>query len=356
MKIVSRFEANLLKLLHFFLGRVPREQVMLLLADSCPRPECLSRAAISLIEESLAKGCVHLLARQGGWRQDRFLRDGQASEGRLWDRTPPAKLGLEFSEHSLRFLMWITASKPAEESSHWNAAPTDLTPADQLLLYYAYRSLHDTDVAQVLRKKEAFKGNALCCLAFPQEFQPTVSAATFAVWTTGLGACILEALQDELADRWVAMERSKALIGDWQQMLAVGRSQSTVLDAFLAAVDQANRLDLVRFLLRALWRLLPQGASAQFWLNPRMAAAPRMADRVEVIRGAMALLMRTEHFQRWDQRARSVGYFDEGYAASQLTKAEWERWGGDDVHARAQSIIRELDPMRVTNTATEGRT
>jgi hypothetical protein len=354
MKIVSRFEANLLKLLHFFLGRVPREQAIPLLLETCPRPECLSRAAVSLIEESLAKGCTLLLARQGGWRNDRFLRSGHAVEGRLWERTPPAELGLEFSEQSLRFLLWITANDPLEDGGRWVAAPTDLTPGDQLLLYYAYRAVRDSEAAAALRKKAAFSGNGLCCLAFPDEFQPSVSPDTFAIWTTGVGGCILEAMQDELAERWVAIERGKSLVYDWHQMLHVGQSQQQVLDAFLTALEKAGRLDLARFLLRALSRLLPEGAAAQHWLSPRLTPAPRMADRVEVIRAAMALLFRTEHFRRWDQRARSVGYFDEGYAASQLAKAEWERWGGAEVHGRAQHIIRDLDPMRVT-TANEGR-
>ena len=39
---------------------------------------------------------------------------------------------------------------------------------------------------------------------------------------------------------------------------------------------------------------------------------------------------------------------DETYAASQLWKADWERFQDDDVTERAQNIIRQLDPMRQT--------
>ena len=52
--------------------------------------------------------------------------------------------------------------------------------------------------------------------------------------------------------------------------------------------------------------------------------------------------------QQWERRARSVGFFDEGYHASQLWKADWERFEGDVLTERAQAVIRQLDPMRQT--------
>ena len=66
----------------------------------------------------------------------------------------------------------------------------------------------------------------------------------------------------------------------------------------------------------------------------------------------VTVLRQQPRLQEWERRARSVGYWDEGYAASQLWKADWERFQGDEVTERAQNIIRQLDPMRQT----EGRT
>ena len=43
--------------------------------------------------------------------------------------------------------------------------------------------------------------------------------------------------------------------------------------------------------------------------------------------------------------ARSVGYFDEGYQAAQLWKAEWERYEGEVLCDRATTIVRQLDPL-----------
>src|SRR5437763_1738442 len=69
MKSVSRFEANLLRLLYYFLQQAPVQQALPLLEAKIDQPRCLSRNAVELVEDALAKGCVLLLARLGGWRR-----------------------------------------------------------------------------------------------------------------------------------------------------------------------------------------------------------------------------------------------------------------------------------------------
>src|SRR5262245_18357958 len=98
MKVISRFEANLVRILRYFLQRGdPAEQVLPWLVKPCPKPRCLSRATVALVQEPLAKGCMHLLARRGGWQRERHLRGERVVAGRLWQRTPVADLGLRFS-------------------------------------------------------------------------------------------------------------------------------------------------------------------------------------------------------------------------------------------------------------------
>src|SRR5436309_2743163 len=96
-KLVSRFEANLLRILRFFVKQVPAEQAMPLVGDRFDPPKCLSAAAVELVQDSLAKGCVLYLVRAGAWKRDRFLRNGEPKFGRLWDRSPVEGLALEFS-------------------------------------------------------------------------------------------------------------------------------------------------------------------------------------------------------------------------------------------------------------------
>src|SRR5262249_6429308 len=93
-RVVSPFEGKLLRVLHCFLGQVPLEQALPVVAEQAPRPPALSRACVELVQESLAKGCLLYLARAGGWRRDRFLRNGQPRDGRAgWGPARGGKLG-----------------------------------------------------------------------------------------------------------------------------------------------------------------------------------------------------------------------------------------------------------------------
>jgi hypothetical protein len=347
LKVVSRFEANLLHILRFFLRRVPAEQALPLLLRGCPRPRCLSRPAVELVQDTLAKGTMLLLARAGGWQRERFLRGSGVVEGRLWRRTPPAELGLEFSGHTLRFLIWITGAKLFEGREEWSAPENGLTPGDRLLLLYAYGAVrHNEKVAARLRDRAApVLRNALCRLAYPEDFAGLTDVPDFRPWTDGVAACILEALQPELATCLLAVERSKGKIADWQRMRALGQSQERVLGAFLDALETADRRDLARFLLQALAALLTREPTARHWIGALQVGMLRVLDRTEAYRAALVLLRQTERLRDWEQRARQVGYFDEGYAASQLWKADWEAFQGEVLSERAHAVLREVEPF-----------
>ncbi|HKB35008.1 MAG TPA: hypothetical protein VKD72_01055 [Gemmataceae bacterium] len=354
MKSVSRFEANLLRLLHYFLQQAPVQQALPLLEARIDRPKCLSRSAVELVQDALAKGCVLLLVRHGGWRRERFLRNEKPVEGRLWERSKPQDLGLSFTRNTLDFLVWVTAKKPTEDKKGWQPPHAALTEGDLLLLYFAYEALRGNDMGTELIRRQPLAAHGLCWLAFPEDFaRANVSERPdFGPWTSGLGAAIIEALQPVLADRWVQMEIDKGRLVQWQHMRDLGQAQEKALDGFLAAVEAAGRQDLARFLLQASMRLLTPNATPAMWTGNLRQQAPRLADRAETYRGALAFLRQLPRLQEWERRARSVGYWDEGYAASQLWKADWERFQGDEVTERAQNIIRQLDPMRQT----EGRT
>jgi hypothetical protein len=353
MRVVSRFEANLLRILHFFLKRVPAEQALPLVGERLPQPKCLSRAAVELVQDSLAKGCPFLLAHAGGWRRERFLRGEGVREGRLWQRTAPGELALSFSRNTMRFLLWITGSKPNEDKTDWHR-DGELTVGDQLLLTFAYEALRGSRQAGALCQRLPFSRIGLIWLAHPEDVSYFEKGeCRLGEWTTGVGACILEALQPLLADRWLALEEAKRRVSEWQAMQRLGQAQARTLETFLNAIDEAGRHDLARFLLPAAAAVLPENASALFWVgglgNPPVLG-PRMADRSETARAALALLHALDRLRQWEREARGVGYFDEGYEAAQLWKADWERWQGDSLHARAQAVIRQLDPMRQTTT------
>src|SRR5258708_7219657 len=116
MQNVARFEANLLRLLYYFLRREPAERALPLVEKRETPPPCLSRPAVRLVQDALAKGCTFLLAQRGGWRDERHLRNERVVSGRLWQRTKPEDLALKFSRHTLAFLIWITSARPDDKS------------------------------------------------------------------------------------------------------------------------------------------------------------------------------------------------------------------------------------------------
>ncbi|HEX3152074.1 MAG TPA: hypothetical protein VHR66_28630 [Gemmataceae bacterium] len=351
-KSVSRFEANLLRILRFFLKPGPADQGLRHIHERLERPKCLSATAVELIRDSLAKGCVLYLARVGGWKRDRFLRDGKPNFGRLWERSPVEKLTLTFSKYAVDFLMWLTAHRPKEDRPTWTADIGELTPADQLLLFLTYDALRsDADLAATLRSSSPFGDNALLWLAHPNDFAGEVHARvpTFGMWLTEPGSFILEAMQPVLENRWLEIERTKGQIGDWAQLNQQGMIQGRVIEAFTHAVNAAGRRDLARFLLAVMSRVLASpDMPATFWTGGLQGAGPpRLAERVETQRNALVVLRAADRFRTWEREARASGYLDDDYAASKFWLGECERFDFNTIADRAQRVLQQVEPLRI---------
>jgi hypothetical protein len=351
-KSVSRFEANLLRILRFFLKQVPAEQALRLVHDRFERPKCLSADAVYLVKDSLSKGCVLYLVRAGGWKRDRFLREGEPRFGRLWERSPVEKLTLSFSKHSLDFLMWVTANRLKEERPVWTTDEKNQTVADRLLFFLAYEAVRtDADASAALRSSPAFGGNALVWLAHPNDFAGELEAAvpSFDVWLTEPGSLVLEALQPVLENRWLEIERTKGQVGNWADLNQQGRMQGRVIEAFTEAVNRAGRRDLVRFLLVVMSRVLATPDMAPtFWTGGLQGSGPpRLADRLETQRNALAVLRTAERFRNWEREARRSGYLDEDYAASKFWLGEWERFDMNSIADRAHRVLQQVEPLRI---------
>ncbi len=341
--LVSRFEADLLTILQGFLGHVPRSHVLpLLLRPGRQRPPCLSRAAVELVQDTLAKGATLQVA-QDGWRQERFLRDGQIAAGRLWERTAAESLGLSFSPHALGFLLWIASVNP-EKAEDWTLkAPRKLTLGDRLLMVLAYETVREQPFARQWTEREPWRSDGLCQLLFAGDFRPGTRwpAVDFAPWLSPAGIGVLEAWQRRLADRWVEMELARAKMARLPDLQALGANQRRVLTSFLDGIDQAGRRDLARFLLAALARLLAAGAAPRQWTGEVSFDRLRLAERQLAYRDALVVVESMERLGRWQAEAFGVGYFDEGYQAAQLWKSIWEAYNGDNLLARARSLLAQ---------------
>ncbi len=350
-KQVSRFEANLLRILRSFFQQAPMEEAAKLVREVLNRPKCLSPAAVHLVRDTLSKGCVLFLVRAGGWKKERFLRQGEPKSGRLWERSPVAALSLQFSKHALEFLIWLTANRPSETKPIWQAPTAELTVADRLILFLAYDSLREEpDIAGALQSSPSFVENALCRLFYPGEFtaDQTAKPLSFAEWFTGAGSLILESLQSLLEARWLEIERGKGQLGDWDRMRQQGDAEMNVLGQFLDAAEQAKRQDLARFLLGVLAKVLATpDMTATFWTGGLQGnGPPRLAERLATQQSALALLRTSERFRRWEQRSRTSGYLDDDYAAAKFWLGEWERLNGAQTTMRADQIVQTLEPLR----------
>jgi hypothetical protein len=350
MKAVSRFEYDLLRILHAILRRAPVDAATNLVRQKHPRPKCLSADAVALVQDALAKGCVLLLAREGGWQPERFLRGEKPAQGRLWQRTSPEELGLAFSGGTLEFLLWLTAAG-WDEKQHFFSDTCNAkveTIADELFLVLAFGVLHRQEFGPYLRSLGLFRKLPLLWLFYPDDLahEKIPARLPWENWTTGLGACILEAWQNKLATRWLEMERQKGVLTDGPMMQQLGSAQDAVLTGFLAAVEKAGRWNLARFLLRLYTQLLTPEVTAQAWVGSMQLEGQRLADRMEIYRTALTVLRQIDTLQRWERQARTVGYFDEGYHAAKFWQAEWEHFQGDMLTERAQAIRRELEPLQ----------
>jgi hypothetical protein len=258
----------------------------------------------------------------------------------------PRDLGLRFSRNTLDLLLWFTAEDAGDGKSRRRKPPPEsVTAGDALVCYYAYTALRETQAGPALTNRLGFGSQALCWLAFPQDFtrRSGDEKPDFSLWTAGVGACVLEALQTELMQRLLAAEQCKQQLPDAASMQALGTAQERILDALLTALDRAGRHDLARFLLAGLAELLPPSVIAAAWIGNLRDAGPRLADRAVTYQKALAVIHRLERLRQWEVQARGVGYFDEDYAAAQLWKADWESWQGEALCLRAETVFRQLD-------------
>jgi hypothetical protein len=219
----------------------------------------------------------------------------------------------------------------------------ELLTGDWLLFYFAYTAVRTSAIGVELRRHTPFRANALCRLAFAEDFADVPAVPDFGPWTVGVGACILEALQGELSERWVDSERAKAGIGDGKTLRPLGESQERVLEAYLAALEAAGRRDLARFFLAGLGEVLGDGDNPYQWVEKVDLSRERLADRMETYRAILAPLVKLQRLEVWTNWARGIGFLDEDYAAAQLWKEDWEGAHGDELCRKAHAIIRRWE-------------
>jgi hypothetical protein len=155
------------------------------------------------------------------------------------------------------------------------------------------------------------------------------------------------------------MERQKLRIYQPEMMKRIGQMQQTILTAFFDAAESAGRKDLCRFFLVAMKQFLQELAAADATgqaskLYHLDLSKLRMAERAEVYQSAACCFREMHRMDRWNREARATGFFDEGYAASQLWKSDWEHLGGDRLCELSRARLNALDTLRLRSSQPEG--
>jgi hypothetical protein len=276
-----------------------------------------------------------------GWRPEEFLRDGRAAQGPLWKRSSAAELGLSFSKATIDFLMLLVSEKSGE------IAAETRTTGDLFVLFLAYQAVRTTEIGARWRRRRPFVEHGLCALAFPDDFAdfPSAPPPNMQPWLSGVGAVILEAWQRRLAMQWAEVELSKREIVNPDRLRKLARAQDRVLSVFLEEADRHGRRDLTKFLLLAAKSVLSRCPLADDRFEKLNVGGLSTSERFEVYRDAVSVLRRLLMLRAWRRQAEAIGYVDEGYAAAQYWKAEWERLDGERLCKAAEAIVRQAEPL-----------
>ncbi len=351
LRKVSRFEQDVIRIARFIYGAIPFEQISPIFQTKSTPPPCLSRNCVELVQDTLSKGTILRLIRMGGWRPDSYLRGNQIVKQRVWDRFALRERSLAFSDQPLAFLRWIATEPQNKLSTGWDYGDTQFTPADQLFFAFVLDAFRpDPTRYEVFRHLKPFANNPFCWLLRPSDFVGPTPATVPSLRTlfSGVGLMIFESLQPHLAQQWLTTERLKLQQTDWTLMRQEGECEFNFLSQLLDDAAIAKRTDLARFLLRVLSRIREANpTSIEFWCgNLRINSPPRLADRIATQTAALALLRQAPMFANWDQRARSIGYFDDDYGTSQLWKEDYEALGGATLNELATLVLRQLQPLQ----------
>jgi hypothetical protein len=141
----------------------------------------------------------------------------------------------------------------------------------------------------------------------------------------------------------VRSERGKRRLGDPERMIVLGRIQDAVLRAYFGAIQGAERLDLIRFVVDATRVLLDERGGAAGW-QPVIESAGPLHRRSDARQAATALLRNLRTVRHWVEQASGVRFFDDEYDAAQLLLRVWEPLG-EAGYQRALAIARELESI-----------
>ena len=325
-------------------------------------PARMGPTALGLMQDTIAKGLIIALVGRGGWQRVQSQENGQVWNGRLWERHAPPPLHL--SPFAMHLCRWMT-SQPLRSKKCKALPHTPATVADELLLYLALETAHQARCALAFSDMPAVRASALCWLGFADDMAPRsnqlassppadISVYAFAPWTSGSGVIVLDALQADLARRWVEVERDKRRLGDPVRLVALGRIQDALLRAYFGAIQGAERRDLCRFIIVAARTLMDERPAPEAW-HPILTPGGSLRLRSDARRASVALLRNLRTIKHWADEAAAVRFFDDEYDGAQLFLRIWNNWANSAI-ARRRPSCQTSNPSTAWSTDSCGAT
>jgi FtsH ternary system domain X6 len=313
------------------------------LASSRKMAETIGPSCEALLDDALSKIWPALWRRDGALPRTSTIGN-TVVRGRPWQRYAPAPL--EFSRATLELLRWLVGTPLATGGDVAELDARPLSIGDEVAIYLALDLATDLPPQLVIARQPMVRNSALAWLGFahlmagePPDFTPLV---------TGTGAIVVDALAGELAERWRTAELHKRQLENPDELLAVGRAQSTALEMFMAACDAAHRRDLAGFVLDAARPLLERNiAPVAQLLDPNKPLSTRSQARL----AAGALLRGVQMWSHWDGQHRGVRFLDDEYQVSQVLLARFEPIGRP-LSDRAVQMLSELASLIPTANST----
>ncbi len=317
---VSSSEFDLLSIVRAIVSGEGNSVAWLLRRDRKMQPE-LSPQTHALAQEMLGKGVLLRLCQWGGWRKSRSLQGNEVLGGRLWERHE--SLSLMYTDYSLQLLVALTRETLEGSGSlvFWaSSSKKPLAIGDQLVACLALDAARASRCADVVARAKAIRRAPLCWLMHADLLGKVGKAPAkidFECLLSGPGAIVLEALGDELAKRWFAMERGKSLVREMTEMQGIGLGQSRTLECFLSMAQTAGREDLALFVIQAATLVHKERLGAEDY-TAGLQKHKTMRERSEAMVGAAAFLDALTPLSGWVQGKRSLRFFDDDYEAGQV--------------------------------------
>lgn len=306
-------------------------------------------SAMGVLQSTLAKGIVKMLARFGGARPRIRPSSGVAKPTRVFEvRGTPQ---IAFSPYTFELLRWLTVTPlHAKDCARFEATPRTL--GDELCAYLTLRLVEGRRLERVVASSPGLR-TALTWLGFVRPLaryggEGADAPSLETLLTTEDGRIILECLAGDLARRWTMSIRwDEDDVLDPEQAVRIGTFERGVLQEFLDEVEKAGRWDLATFLIEAAARALPRGASPRevaARAAPRVRTEGTLRARTEARRRAGALFHALGRLGKKREELALVRFIDDDYETAQATLSSWEMLGRDGF-TRAEGVVSALDSL-----------